>query len=451
MFRKRGLSGVVTTLIIVLLVLVAVGIIWAVVKNVVQRGAEQVDLGQFTLDLQIKKAQVQNGNVTVVVVKRNAGNGNFVGMNFIFSDGQNSEIIRQNASLQELEEKSFTFTLTKISTNNLKTVSVAPIYQLDSGKETVGNTVATFDVPKSGTGTGAATGNFATLGYSGAGKKQYSVSSQSQNVVKFTKAIVDPLDVLPGDNQTFTVYVYSPYNITSVTSATELDNSTLNLDFVKTGTDLQNSSIEIWSINWIVNDTHTIEYKTIIIATDSQGNSNTVSLTWTDSCQSAITHGSDSTLSTSCTTGANSVAGIDGGSLTIGAGVGITIDSGSQFIFNSGKSITITASGASIIATSGGSFGNGNLYYYDSDSDSAAVNSTLILSGNTRAKDTSVTNDCDDGNSSVFYNGYGYDDDTDDYGSQSVAGCYNGPSFTATLGFDACPGDSAHWLEGTCV
>src|SRR3989344_5947807 len=171
MFKKRGLSGVVTTLIIVLLVLVAVGIIWAVVKNVVQRGAEQVDLGQFTLDLQIKKDQVQNGN--------------FVGINFIFSDGQNSEIIRQNASLQELEEKSFTFTLTKISTNNLKTVSVAPIYQLDSGKETVENTVATFDVPKSGTGTGAATGNFATLGYSVAGKKQYSVSSQSQNVVKF--------------------------------------------------------------------------------------------------------------------------------------------------------------------------------------------------------------------------------------------------------------------------
>src|SRR3990167_7168589 len=173
MFRKRGLSGIVTTLIIILLVLVAVGVIWVVVKNLVQKGSEQVELGQFALDLQIKSAQVEDGNVTVVVVKRNPGEGEFVGMNFVFSDGQNSETIRQNISLQELEEKSFTFTLTKINTSNLKTVSVAPIYQLDSGKETVGNTVATFDVPKSGTGTGAATGNFASLGFTGAGKKQY--------------------------------------------------------------------------------------------------------------------------------------------------------------------------------------------------------------------------------------------------------------------------------------
>src|SRR3990167_9321273 len=85
MFRKRGLSGIVTTLIIILLVLVAVGVIWAVVKNLVQKGSEQIELGQFTLDLQIKSAQVENGNVTVVVVKRNPGDGEFVGKNFLSS------------------------------------------------------------------------------------------------------------------------------------------------------------------------------------------------------------------------------------------------------------------------------------------------------------------------------------------------------------------------------
>mgnify|MGYP001573405471 CR=1 FL=1 len=138
MFVKRGLSGVVTTLIIVLLVLVAIGVIWMVVRNVIDKGTEQIELGQFSLDLQIKKVQVQNGNVTVIVVRRNPGEGNFVGMNFVFSDGQNSETIRQNVSLQELDEKTFTFTLTKISTSNLKTVSVAPIYELSSGKETAG-------------------------------------------------------------------------------------------------------------------------------------------------------------------------------------------------------------------------------------------------------------------------------------------------------------------------
>ena len=509
MFVKRGLSGVVTTLIIVLLVLVAIGVIWMVVRNVIDKGAEQIELGQFSLDLQIKKVQVQNGNVTVIVVRRNPGEGNFVGMNFVFSDGQNSETIRQNVSLQELDEKTFTFTLTKISASNLKTVSVAPIYELSSGKETAGNTVTTFEVPKGGTGTGTggavSGGNFAALGFSGTGKQEYSVSSQSADVVKFTKAVVDPVDVLPGDNQTFIVHVYSPYVITNATSITELDNSTLNLNFEKIGTDSQNSSIEIWSVSWIVNDTHNTEYRTKITAIDSQGNSNSITLTWTDSCQSAFTHNSDVILSASCTTTANAVEGIDVGSLTLGTDVDITLAVGSQLIFNSGKSINITASGASIIATSGGSFGNSNLFYYDSDGDNAATNATLLastssdVSGALRAWKASGTsdcnptngslystgyganydndgyglsassgcnngidpfnattggNDCNDGNSSLYSNGYGTDSDGDGYGLASVSACNNGASpFTATTGGDDCDDANAglHTNPGSCT
>jgi len=130
--NQKGLSAIVSTLIIILLVLVAVGIMWVVVRGIVQEGAEGIELGKFTLDLEIKRAQIENGDVTVVVVRRNPGEGNYVGMNFIFSDGTNSEIIRNNTILQELEEKSFTFTLTEISTDNLKTISVAPIFELSS-------------------------------------------------------------------------------------------------------------------------------------------------------------------------------------------------------------------------------------------------------------------------------------------------------------------------------
>src|SRR3972149_9573180 len=108
----KGLSEVVTTLVIILISLVAIGVVWVVVQNVIQEGSEQVELGQFTLDLQIKAVQVQDEDVTVVVVKRNPGEGEFVGMNFIFSDGQNSETIRQNVSLNVYDTKSFTFTLT---------------------------------------------------------------------------------------------------------------------------------------------------------------------------------------------------------------------------------------------------------------------------------------------------------------------------------------------------
>jgi len=258
--NQKGLSAVVTTLIVILLVLVAVGIMWVVVKGIVEEGAEHIELGKFTLGLEIKRVHIEDNDVTVVVVKRNPGQGNFIGMNFIFSNGTNTEIIRENTTLEETEEKSFNFTLTEISTENLETISVAPIFELSSGKESTGNIADSFEVTeemKAGITGDVVVSNFELLGFTGAGRREYSISSQSEDVVKIKKAIVDPVDVLPGDNQTFTVHVYSPYGIISVTSITELDNSILNLDFEKINEYVENDeTMEIWSVNWTVDDTH---------------------------------------------------------------------------------------------------------------------------------------------------------------------------------------------------
>ena len=375
----KGLSDVVTTLVIILISLVAIGVVWVVIQNVIQKGSEQVELGQFTLDLQIKAVQVQDENVTIVIVKRNPGEGEFVGMNFIFSDGQNSEIIRENTTLQELDQRSFTITLSEINTSNLKTVSVAPIYMLESGKETQGNLADSLDIPankslgteQNGGATGAAVGNFERLGYKGTGEKTYNIPTSPGEVIKFTSAIVNPLDVLPGDNQTFTVYITSTYEIVKVSSITELDNSTLNLNFEKTS---DSGTATVWAVSWIVNDTHGIEYRTNITATDSEGNSASLTLTWTDSCQSQIDQGIDDTISTTCTTGTNFIGGIDGGSLTVAQDRTLTLDSGSKLYFNQGESIIITASGAKITGT--GSFGNANLYFYGSGT--TATNATVV-------------------------------------------------------------------------
>lgn len=376
--NQKGLSAVVTTLIVILLVLVAVGIMWVVVRSLVQEGAESIGLGRFTLDLEIKRAQIENGDVTVVVVRRNPGEGNFVGMNFVFSDGTNSEIIRENTTLQELEERSFTFTLTEISTDNLQTISVAPIFELSSGEESVGDIADSFEVTeemKAGI-TGGAVGNFAALGYTGVGEREYGpFSSDIPKLPEFRKAIVDPLDVLPGDNQTFTAHIYSPYSVINVTSVTELDNSTLYLDFEKIDEHVENNeTIEIWSASWIVNDTHTTEYRTTIVAIDSEGNQNSITLTWTDSCQSQITHGApESHISTSCTTGTG-IVGLDGGNLIVDDGRTLTIDSGATWAFNDGKSITVTGT-----ITVNGEIKKGNLFYTDADGDSYTPNAVMTF------------------------------------------------------------------------
>jgi len=435
---KKGLSTIVATLLIILLTLVSVSVVWVVIQNAIKSSSEKVELGQFTLDLQIKSAKVENGNVVVVVVRRNPGQGEFVGMNFVFFDGQNSETIRENISLSEGDTKSFTFTLTQINTSSLKSISVYPIYKLSSGKETIGNIADTFDVPankSAGGGTGEVEiSNFARLGFTGRGREDYRLSTQSSDIVKFIRAIVDPLDVLPGYNQNFTVYVYSPYGIANVTSITKLDNSTLNLNFSKIGTEPSNSSIEIWFAEWIVNDTHGIEYRTQITATDNQGNLGLLNLTWTDSCQIQITHGQTNTLTKSCDLVAGAIEGVDAGNIILNNGVVVNLNGG-QLIFNQGYSITITAPGAYIIANSG-SFGNGYLYYTDADNDGRAPNTVLNTNSGIRAYTNPPTNDCNDNDGNVWSYGYGIDNDGDGYG-QSSYGCNNGAGQrTATLGTD---------------
>jgi len=76
MENKRGMSAVVTTLIIILLVIVALGIIWVVVKNVIQGGVEQVDLSTKCREVEIqatKLTEIDSGNYTVTLSRTGTG------------------------------------------------------------------------------------------------------------------------------------------------------------------------------------------------------------------------------------------------------------------------------------------------------------------------------------------------------------------------------------------
>ena len=50
----KGLSDVVTTLVIILISLVAIGVVWVVIQNVIQKGSEQVELGRFLVNLKLR-------------------------------------------------------------------------------------------------------------------------------------------------------------------------------------------------------------------------------------------------------------------------------------------------------------------------------------------------------------------------------------------------------------
>jgi hypothetical protein len=143
---KRALSAVVTTLIIILLVLVAIGIMWVVVRNILTEGAEEVSLEKLDYSLAIKAAYVNDTDVRVSV-RRNPGGGDMVGIKFIFYNGRNSTSVDRYVVLEELEEEIFIFDSSEVPgvVNNTE-ISIAPIYTSESGKERLGNIMDTEEI-----------------------------------------------------------------------------------------------------------------------------------------------------------------------------------------------------------------------------------------------------------------------------------------------------------------
>ena len=157
MHNKRGLSDIVTTLIIVLLSIVAIGVVWVVVKNVIDKGKENISLENFNLDLQIIGATVDADTLSVTV-KRNSGGGELVGINFVIGDGTSSTVVRRDTTLTQLGIETFDFTLSQLAVGVITSISVAPIYLNTAGRETTGEILDTESYPSGSAGTGGGSG-----------------------------------------------------------------------------------------------------------------------------------------------------------------------------------------------------------------------------------------------------------------------------------------------------
>ena len=60
MKNKRGMSGIITALILIVLVLVAAGIVWAVYNSLIKDSAEDIKFSEKCLGLMIT-AEIQSG------------------------------------------------------------------------------------------------------------------------------------------------------------------------------------------------------------------------------------------------------------------------------------------------------------------------------------------------------------------------------------------------------
>jgi hypothetical protein len=82
--NKRGLSQVVTTVLIILIVLAAIILIWIAVRPTIQSATEQVTADCVTLELQVSDCLDNGDSTTTLTIDRYTGKGTMTGMKFFF-------------------------------------------------------------------------------------------------------------------------------------------------------------------------------------------------------------------------------------------------------------------------------------------------------------------------------------------------------------------------------
>jgi flagellin-like protein len=143
---KKGLSEVVTTLIIILLVLVAIGIVWVVVNKVLQSGTEQTEISAkcLLIDIKATAAQCTAAGICNVTYKRNAGGEDIDGVIIILSNGQSSaqeDIDGNVAPLSTETLLNFDSDLSPVPNK----AEVAAYFIDDSGKQQLCGTTSAFE------------------------------------------------------------------------------------------------------------------------------------------------------------------------------------------------------------------------------------------------------------------------------------------------------------------
>lgn len=119
---NKGLSTIIATLIIILLVFVAVTILWFSIRNLISGGTGQIDLSAKCIDTSVKPMKVNNtnGSIYQVTVLRESGDDEIGGIKLIFTNEDSDANFIQDVSgnIGILEVKTVNVTVTGVSNPN---------------------------------------------------------------------------------------------------------------------------------------------------------------------------------------------------------------------------------------------------------------------------------------------------------------------------------------------
>ncbi|MBX4212572.1 hypothetical protein KW787_03925 [Candidatus Pacearchaeota archaeon] len=139
---KKGLSDVVTTVLIILLVLAAIAVVWAFLRPALKKGAQSIETESLLASLVIIPNSVvdyTNAKAVAFMVKRETGPGQVVGFDIILEDFDGTRAIfrnYENKSLNEFETASIII-LYKGNITSLKKIILAPLVKNPNTGETI--------------------------------------------------------------------------------------------------------------------------------------------------------------------------------------------------------------------------------------------------------------------------------------------------------------------------
>jgi hypothetical protein len=136
MQNKRGLSAIITTLLIVLLVLVATGVVWGVIRGIIREGTEGIGSSARCLNVDVRATAINCNNpaACIVTLTRTGKNDDpIAGVKLVFFDGtETSGVITKAGNIEKLAGKTLTVDSKLISPNKLE---ITAYFEDESGNE----------------------------------------------------------------------------------------------------------------------------------------------------------------------------------------------------------------------------------------------------------------------------------------------------------------------------
>ena len=123
---KRSQSAIIASVLIILIVIVAIIIVWNIVFPLVREKSQEVNVNQFSINLQINSVKLFANGVAWVNIKRNSGVGDIDGLRFVFYDENGNSASADKEKINELETKDYEFSPLP-DLGKIKRIVVAPI------------------------------------------------------------------------------------------------------------------------------------------------------------------------------------------------------------------------------------------------------------------------------------------------------------------------------------